>query len=102
MEGALGIIGMDIHRVTAEVVSLLGGEIVKIGRFLMLRDRLEETARKELTHDANSRWRKNSVAGHIPPITSSNHSEFHLGRTKPCQFALKYPAPSGITPTTPS
>ncbi|WP_352522320.1 MULTISPECIES: transposase [unclassified Mesorhizobium] len=27
------IIGMDIHRVAAEVVSLLDGEIVKLGRF---------------------------------------------------------------------
>lgn len=45
------IIGMDIHRVAAEVVSLLDGEIVKLGRVQMLRDKLEEFARKELTHD---------------------------------------------------
>lgn len=43
--------GMDIHRVAAEVVSLLDGEIVKLGRVQMLRDKLEEFARKELTHD---------------------------------------------------
>ncbi|RWG80914.1 IS110 family transposase [Mesorhizobium sp.] len=42
---------MDIHRVAAEVVSLLDGEIVKLGRVQMLRDKLEEFARKELTHD---------------------------------------------------
>lgn len=45
------IIGMDIHRVAAEVVSLLDGEIVKLGRVQMVRDKLEEFARKELTHD---------------------------------------------------
>ncbi|WP_352923355.1 IS110 family transposase [Mesorhizobium sp. M1182] len=45
------IIGMDIHRVAAEVVSLLDGEIVKLGRVQMLRNKLEEFARKELTHD---------------------------------------------------
>ncbi|ESX59565.1 hypothetical protein X759_36275 [Mesorhizobium sp. LSHC420B00] len=51
MEGTVRIIGMDIHRVTAEVVSLLDGEIVKLGRVQMLRNKLEEFARKELTHD---------------------------------------------------
>jgi len=51
MEEAVRIIGMDIHRVAAEVVSLLDGEIVKLGRVQMLRDKLEEFARKELTHD---------------------------------------------------
>ncbi|WP_352972716.1 IS110 family transposase [Mesorhizobium sp. M1334] len=45
------IIGMDIHRVAAEVVSLLDGKIVKLGRVQMLRNKLEEFARKELTHD---------------------------------------------------
>jgi len=45
------IIGMDIHRVAAEVVSLLDGKIVKLGRVQMLQDKLEEFARRELTHD---------------------------------------------------
>ena len=45
------IIGMDIHRVAAEVVSLLDGEIIKLGRVQMLRNKLEEFARRELTHD---------------------------------------------------
>lgn len=45
------IIGMDIHRVAAEVVSLLDNEIVKLGRVQVLRDKLEEFSRKELTHD---------------------------------------------------
>ena len=44
-------IGMDIHRVAAEVVSLLDGEIIKLGRVQMLRNKLEEFARRELTHD---------------------------------------------------
>ncbi|KAA3442120.1 IS110 family transposase [Mesorhizobium sp. SARCC-RB16n] len=42
---------MDIHRVAAEVVSLLDGKIVKLGRVQMLRNKLEEFARRELTHD---------------------------------------------------
>ncbi len=45
------IIGMDIHSVAAEVVSLLDGKIVKLGRIPMLREKLEAFARKELTHD---------------------------------------------------
>lgn len=45
------IIGMDIHRVAAEVVSLLEGELVKLGRVQMLRNKLEEFARREFTHD---------------------------------------------------
>lgn len=45
------IIGMDIHRVAAEVVSWFDGKIVKIGRVQMLRNKLEEFARRELTHD---------------------------------------------------
>ena len=45
------IIGMDIHRVAAEVVSLLDGDLVKLGRIPMLRESLEAFAKKELTHD---------------------------------------------------
>lgn len=45
------IVCMDIHRVAAEVVALLDGKLVKLGRIPMLRERLEEFARKELTHD---------------------------------------------------
>lgn len=45
------VIGMYIHCVAAEVVSLLDGEIVKFGRVQMLRSKLEEFARRELTHD---------------------------------------------------
>jgi transposase len=45
------IIGMDIHRVAAEVVALLDGTLVKLGRIPMLRERLEAFARTELTHD---------------------------------------------------
>lgn len=45
------IIGMDIHRVAAEVVALLDGKMVKLGRIPMLRERLGEFARNELTHD---------------------------------------------------
>jgi hypothetical protein len=45
------IIGMDIHRVAAEVVALSDGELSQRGRVPMLRDRLERFARKALTHD---------------------------------------------------
>jgi transposase len=45
------IIGMDIHRVAAEVVALCDGELRRLGRVPMLRDRLEGFARKELTND---------------------------------------------------
>lgn len=45
------IIGMDIHWVAAEVVALLDGKLVKLGRIPMLRERLEAFAMKELTHD---------------------------------------------------
>ncbi len=45
------IIGMDIHRVAAEVVSLLDGNLAKLGRVQMLRNQLEAFAKKELTHD---------------------------------------------------
>ncbi|WP_160320617.1 hypothetical protein [Methylobacterium sp. ARG-1] len=42
------IIGMDIHWVAAEAVALLDGQLVKLGRIPMLRERLEAFARKEL------------------------------------------------------
>ena len=45
------IIGMDIHRVAAEVVALCDGKLTRLGRVPMLRDRLEAFASKELTHD---------------------------------------------------
>lgn len=45
------IVGMDIHRVAAEVVALCEGELSKLGRVPMLSDQLEAFARKELTHD---------------------------------------------------
>lgn len=45
------IIGMDIHRVAAEVVALVEGKISKLGRVPMLREHLEAFAEKELTHD---------------------------------------------------
>lgn len=45
------IIGMDIHRVAAEIVALCEGELARLGRVPMLRDQLEAFARKELSHD---------------------------------------------------
>jgi hypothetical protein len=51
MEGEMRIIGMDIHRVAAEIVALLEGHLTKLGRIPMTRDSLETFARKEFTHD---------------------------------------------------
>jgi transposase len=51
MEGDMRIVGMDIHRVAAEAVALLDGNLVKLGRIPMLRDSLEAFAKKELTQD---------------------------------------------------
>ena len=45
------IIGMDIHRVAAEVVALQDGQLAKLGRVPMLRDALEAFAQKVHTHD---------------------------------------------------
>lgn len=45
------IIGMDIHRVAAEVVVLHEGQLRRFGRVPMLRGALEAFAQKELTHD---------------------------------------------------
>lgn len=45
------IIGMDIHRVAAEVVALQDGQLTKLGRVPMLREELEAFAQKVLTHD---------------------------------------------------
>ena len=45
------VIGMDIHRVFAEAVALLGGKPTRLGRIEMRRDRLEAFARATLTCD---------------------------------------------------
>src|SRR3712207_323079 len=50
-EDGLRVIGMDIHRVFAEVVALLDGKVTRLGRVDMRRDRLEAFARSTLTHD---------------------------------------------------
>src|ERR671920_1100072 len=49
--GVMRVIGMDIHRVFAEVVALLDGVLTRLGRVDMRRDRLEGFARSTLTHD---------------------------------------------------
>ena len=45
------VIGMDIHRVFAEVVALSDGKVTRLGRVDMRRDRLEAFARSTLTRD---------------------------------------------------
>ena len=44
------IVGLDIHRVSAEAVMLDEGTIIRLGRVGMTRDHLEAFARR-LTHD---------------------------------------------------
>src|ERR671911_182202 len=50
-EDGLRVIGMDIHRVFAEVVALSDGKVTRLGRVDMRRDRLEAFARSTLTRD---------------------------------------------------
>lgn len=45
------IVGMDIHRVAAEVALLADGELRRLGRVPMRRADLEAFTRQELTHD---------------------------------------------------
>jgi transposase len=45
------VIGLDIHRSFAEAAALLEGQLTRLGRVEMRRDRLEEFARAALTHD---------------------------------------------------
>ena len=45
------VIGLDIHRSFAEAAALLEGQLTRLGRVDMRRDRLEEFARATLTHD---------------------------------------------------
>lgn len=45
------IIGMDIHRVAAEAVALLDGQLAKLGRIPMQRNSLEAFARTVLEKD---------------------------------------------------
>jgi transposase len=45
------IIGMDIHRVFAEVAVLVEGKLRRLGRVEMLRDKLEAFARAKLTRE---------------------------------------------------
>lgn len=51
MEENMRIIGMDIHRVAAEVAELRDGELRRLGRIPMLRESLRAFAEKVLTHD---------------------------------------------------
>ena len=78
------IIGMDIHRVAAEVVSLLDGEIVKHYRVQMLRNKLEEFARRELTHDdhvvieATGNAAAEVLSPYVDRIVIANPKQVHM------------------------
>jgi len=45
------VIGMDVHRVAAEVAALEEGKLRRLGRVPMLRDDLDAFASREFTHD---------------------------------------------------
>ena len=70
----------------AEVVSLLDGEIVKLGRVQMLRHKLEEFARKELTRDdhvvieatGNATAVAEVLAPYVDRIVIANPKQVHM------------------------
>lgn len=80
------IIGMDIHRVAAEAVALLDGKLVKLGRIPMLRESLEDFARKELTHDdhvvveatGNAAAVAEVLAPHVDRVVVANPKQVRL------------------------
>ena len=80
------VIGMDIHRVFAEVVALLDGGITRLGRVDMRRDRLEAFARSTLTHDdhvvveatGNAAAVAEALAPHVGRVVIANPKQVRL------------------------
>jgi transposase len=77
---------MDIHRVAAEVVALREGVLKKLGRIPMLRDALEDFARRELTHDdhvvieatGNASAVANLLAPHVGRVVIANPKQVRM------------------------
>ena len=86
------IVGIDIHRVAAEAVALHEGAFQKLGRIPMLRDALEDFARKRLSREdhvvieatGNAAAVANVLAPHVDrviiAIKRSTSSEMLTGR----------------------
>jgi transposase len=80
------IIGMDIHRVAAEVVALHEGAFQKLGRIPVLRAALEEFARKQLTHDdhvvieatSNAAAVADLLAPHVDRVVIANPKQVRM------------------------
>ncbi len=94
------IIGMDIHRVAAEALALLDGKFEKLGRIPMLRERLEEFARTQLTLDnhviveatGNAAAVVEVLAPHVDRVVIANPKQVrrsHMPRSRPMRLMLR-------------
>lgn len=103
------IIGMDIHRVAAEAVALLDGKLEKLGRIPMLRESLEEFARRELTHDdhviveatGNAAAVVEVLSPHVDRVVIANPKQVRLiahAKIKTDAAALAEPYATGFLP----
>ena len=79
------IIGMDIHRVFAEAVTLEDGEVKRLGRIGMTRDHLESFARTLLPTDhvvveatGNATAVTEIIAPHVERVAVANPLQVHL------------------------
>ena len=80
------IVGMGIHRVAAEVVALLEGRLIKLGRVPMQRDKLEAFAQKQLTHDdhvvveatGNAAAVVDLLAPYVARVVIANPKQVHM------------------------
>jgi transposase len=79
------IIGLDIHRVSAEAVMLDEGRVIRLGRVGMTRDHLEAFARR-LTHDdhviveatGNASAVMDVISPHVGRVVIANPRQVHL------------------------
>ena len=79
------IVGLDIHRISAEAVMLDEGKIIRLGRVGMTRDHLEAFARR-LTHDdhviieatGNASAVVEVISPHVGRVVIANPRQVHL------------------------
>lgn len=79
------IVGLDIHRISAEAVMLDEGKIVRLGRIGMTRDHLEAFARR-LSHDdhviveatGNAAAVMEVISPHVGRVVIENPRQVHL------------------------
>ncbi len=80
------MIGMDIHRVSAEVVSFLEGKTARLGRVSMQKEELVAFAQKELTHDdhvvieatGNATCVTELLSPYVVRAVIANPKQFHM------------------------